>query len=207
MIAFVAIHYCWGHTQQAGSGHPRQSTRTDDDHDHLEWVLLPPCGQKYKGSGVSTSSMDSTPLKYTDQTRNASNVATGSKSNNPGAYQRGKMANVMHEMKRLKISILGISETRWAGKGYITTDKEIRFVYLGGMKHQQGVGVMLEKMAKLVDGYWQVSDRTIALRIDAKPRDLFLIQTYMSTNDHSDEETEEVYKHINKCLQVKRREM
>ena len=36
--------------------------------------------------------------------------------------QKGKLENVREEMKRIKISILGLSETRWKGAGCIKSD-------------------------------------------------------------------------------------
>ncbi|XP_023224327.1 craniofacial development protein 2-like [Centruroides sculpturatus] len=119
-------------------------------------------------------------------------------------YQTGKLANVIREMKILGISILGISEVRWTGRGDIKTEEGFRFIYSGGKEHERGVGFIIDRKTSCkIDGYWQISDRVIALRIKMKPRDMLIIQTYLPTTDHTDEEVEEVYQQINQCIQGK----
>jgi hypothetical protein len=51
-------------------------------------------------------------------------------------YQAGKLENVKQEMKRLKINILGMSETRWSDSGLVNTDS-MKFIYSGEDKHER----------------------------------------------------------------------
>ena len=45
--------------------------------------------------------------------------------------QKGKLQNVIQEMKRMNINILGLSEMRWKGAGCITSDG-YKVLYSGG---------------------------------------------------------------------------
>ena len=58
-------------------------------------------------------------------------------------YQKGKLNNVVQEMNRMRINILGISETRWTGSGEFTVEKH-KMIYSGGIRHERGVGVLLD---------------------------------------------------------------
>ncbi|ESO10379.1 hypothetical protein HELRODRAFT_183704 [Helobdella robusta] len=45
-------------------------------------------------------------------------------------YQTGKFENVKQEIKRMNLSILGLSETQWKKSGVITFEKG-KFIYSG----------------------------------------------------------------------------
>ena len=55
-------------------------------------------------------------------------------------YQSGKMDNIIMEMKRMKISILGVCEVRWTKSGKVTSEGTT-FTYSGGMEHKHSVGI------------------------------------------------------------------
>ena len=56
----------------------------------------------------------------------------------------GKLENVKHEMTRLGINIMGISETRWPGENEYYSD-EFRVIHSGGEESQRGVAIILDK--------------------------------------------------------------
>ena len=64
--------------------------------------------------------------------------------------QPGKLANVLKEMKRMGVGIMGVAETFWAKDGYFQTqlpeseggDKYCVF-YSGGKNRRRGVGVIV----------------------------------------------------------------
>jgi hypothetical protein len=56
--------------------------------------------------------------------------------------RRGKLENVKHEMGRMKINVLGLSEVRWKEAGDFMSDKW-RVVYSGGQESQRGVAIIL----------------------------------------------------------------
>ena len=59
-------------------------------------------------------------------------------------YQSGKMDNIIMEMKRMKISILGVCEVRWKQSGILTYEGTT-FIYLGGIEHKLGVGMLFDE--------------------------------------------------------------
>ena len=66
--------------------------------------------------------------------------------------RRGKTAQVVNEMRRYNISILGVSECRWLNNGSITTDTGETMLYSGRTdnKHYEGVALVLSKEAKKI---------------------------------------------------------
>ena len=57
-------------------------------------------------------------------------------------YQVGKLDNVIQEMKKMKIEILGIVETRWTESGKIRKDSHT-ILCSGGQKHRNRVGILM----------------------------------------------------------------
>jgi len=111
----------------------------------------------------------------------------------------GKVEIVEGEMERLHIGCLGISETRWSGKGHFVTDSGCTLVYsstdAGG---HAGVAVLLGKdWAKSLFGYNPISERVVTVRIAARPWNVTFIQAYAPTNQASEQDKQEFYA----CLQ------
>jgi endonuclease/exonuclease/phosphatase family metal-dependent hydrolase len=112
----------------------------------------------------------------------------------------GKLEEVKSEMKRYGLSILGVSEARWKGQGDLMSDG-VRIIYSGGEEEQRGVAIMLdEEVAKRVTEIEQCSDRLIMVRVSATPVDMIIIQVYMPTTDHEDDEIEEMYEQIESMI-------
>jgi exonuclease III len=108
-------------------------------------------------------------------------------------YQAGKLENVKQEMKRLRITILGMSETRWSDSGLINTDS-MKFIYPGGDKHERGVGVILDQnTAKCLEGYWPISDRVLLVKINSAFFKINIIQVYAPTADANEETIDRFY--------------
>lgn len=106
-------------------------------------------------------------------------------------FQAGKLANVILEMKRLNISILGISEARWSNQGKIDSD-DTTIIYSGGRNHMRGVAILLRSPFKeLISGYYAVSDRILLTKLETKPFKTSIIQIYAPTRDSTEEEIEE----------------
>ncbi|XP_060531543.1 uncharacterized protein LOC132705128 [Cylas formicarius] len=117
-------------------------------------------------------------------------------------YEAGKLANTIHEMDRLKISILGISETWWPGAGECNTENK-RFYYSGNndRDHRRGVGVIVTKeIAGSVTDFVPYSDRTMLLKIRTKPLNINIIQVYAPTLDRGDDEMDKFYGEIKELL-------
>ena len=50
-----------------------------------------------------------------------------------------------------------------------------------------------QDMAKMVKGYWTLSDRVLLLKIAGKPLDINIIQIYAPTSTSSNEDIEKFY--------------
>lgn len=67
----------------------------------------------------------------------------------------------------MEINTLGISELRWACTGRIESEQHT-VIYSGGGKHDRGVEIIFNKeVAKIVKGFWDISDR-----VQLKKKDL-----------------------------------
>ena len=114
--------------------------------------------------------------------------------------QLGKLENLKRGAESLNADIIGISETRYIEEDKVRLDS-YTFIYPGGSEHQHGVGFIIKSsIEKSILGYWPVRNRNIMLKLKAKPFDIAIIQTYVTTSFHSDDEVEEHYEEINKML-------
>ena len=119
----------------------------------------------------------------------------------------GKLENVKIEMKENGLSVLGLSEVRWRKeneeeeeRGDFMSD-DVRVIYSGGEECQRGVAVLLDKeWAKRVIGVEKRSDRLLMVKLKGEPRDIVIIQVYMPTSDHEDEEVEKMYEQIEELV-------
>lgn len=114
-------------------------------------------------------------------------------------YESGKIHNTIQEMKRLNISLLGISEMRWPGSGRIKIEDHV--VYYSGedsTRHSNGVAFILtNEMDRAVKNCLTISDRVILLQIQAKPAMINFIQVYAPTSTCTEEEIEQFYVDLN----------
>jgi exonuclease III len=121
-------------------------------------------------------------------------------------YAGGKLANVIREAERNKVDILGMSEVRWTGFDRITSDG-YDFIYSGGEKHENGVGILVsKKLSAMIEEMIPISDRVMAVVLNCKPKPLSIIQVYLPTSEHNDDEIEAVYEDIEKVLKKIRRD-
>ena len=115
-------------------------------------------------------------------------------------YQSGKMDNIIMEMKRLNIDIMGVCEVRWTGAGKLQSD-DVTFIYSCGEKHQYGVGVFLDKeCAQSLCGFWCISERIMMIRLRGRPLDITVIQCYAPTAECSEEEIEKFYQQLDQAV-------
>ena len=108
-------------------------------------------------------------------------------------YSAGKLAQVLNEMKRYHVDIMGINEMRWTDCGKMESDG-FTIYYSGGNKHERGVGIILTaEMARAVIAWEPVNDRIITIRLQTKYMKITLIQVYAPTNAADDKEKDEFY--------------
>ena len=62
-------------------------------------------------------------------------------------YQKDQLENVIQEMQRLKIDVLGLLEVRWTNPG--SFDKQgYHIIWSRGQKYQHGIGFILNSKSK-----------------------------------------------------------
>lgn len=75
----------------------------------------------------------------------------------------GKIETFEREMRNLGVGLLGICETRWTGVGEFLTDEGSTVIYSGGIQHEAGVGVILNKtLSRSLLGYRPINERIIS---------------------------------------------
>jgi len=113
--------------------------------------------------------------------------------------QIGKLELLEQEMTRMRLGCLGLSETRWTGKGHICTENGNTLIISGhDRKKQYGVGMLLDKeRSKTLLGYNPISERILTVKLAGKPYSVTLIQIYAPTNQAPENQKEAFYS----CLQ------
>jgi hypothetical protein len=106
-----------------------------------------------------------------------------------------KLANVINEMNRLHIDILGMSEVKWKGNSMFSTLHDYKVYYSGDdINHQYGVGVIVNRQkANYVTNVVPQSHRIMLIQLQSAPFKLNIIQVYAPTLDRADEEVEDFY--------------
>ena len=118
-------------------------------------------------------------------------------------YSTGRTAQVMKEMRRYKIGILGISECRWSGFGRLKTQTGETILYSGrdDEVHQSGVALALDKeSAKCLECWAPISDRIISARFYSRYIKISIIQVYAPTNEAEVEAKDDFYDQLQKVI-------
>ncbi|GFO50452.1 craniofacial development protein 2 [Plakobranchus ocellatus] len=130
------------------------------------------------------------------KTDNTSKIATW---NVRTLQQKGKLENVVKEMERMKLNILGLAEVRRKGAGSMKLGRKT-LIYSGGHTHERGVGILFDvTTAKSLGSWCPISDRIVIAKLIAKPLNLGIIQLYAPISDSEDVEVENFYEEIEKA--------
>ena len=104
--------------------------------------------------------------------------------------------STQEEMDKCELNVVGLSEVRWSGKGEIVSGN-YRMFYSGGVKAEKGVAVVLRNdVVKRLTKVDCCSDRLMFV----KPVDIVLVQVYIPTTNHDDDEIEKLYEEISEIL-------
>lgn len=118
--------------------------------------------------------------------------------------RKGKLENIKQEMLRNRLNILGLSEGRWKDNGDYPSG-DIRVIHTAGKQGIGGVAILLDKeVAKRVTKVDKHSDRLIMVKVQAEPVDMVIIQVYMPTTGHDENEIEEMYECIEKFMDAEK---
>ncbi|KAI5724481.1 hypothetical protein M8J77_003182 [Diaphorina citri] len=109
----------------------------------------------------------------------------------------GKLENLILEMKRLGIEIMGISECRLKDQGDYWNNN-FRIIYSGDAKGTAGVGIVLNKdWGRRVKNVVLYNNRIMLIKLQLNEKEeLDIIQIYMPTSGYTDEVIEEMYEQI-----------
>ena len=120
-------------------------------------------------------------------------------------YEQGKMAQAIAEMKRYKLDILGISESRGTKSGRMKTGMGETILFSGRQDdlHHEGVAIILKKgMEKYLMEWKPVNCRIILARLKGRQTNVSIIQCYAPTNDSDNMDKEAFYEQLQATFEV-----
>ena len=116
--------------------------------------------------------------------------------------QKGKIDNILKEMKRLKINILGLAEMRWKNQGDISKQGN-KIIWSGGTSFERGVGMILDQQStKYYKGHVAISDRVLLVKLRGPVIDTNIIQVYAPTEEATDADLIEFYTSLDKAKRM-----
>ena len=115
---------------------------------------------------------------------------------------QGKL-EMVKQMARVNIDILGISEVKWTGMGEFTSDDH--YIYYCGQEslRRNGVAIIVNKTVRnAVLGCNLKNDRMISVRFQGKPINITVIQVYAPTSNAEEAEVEWFYEDLQDLLEL-----
>ncbi|CAF2370343.1 unnamed protein product [Rotaria sp. Silwood2] len=104
-------------------------------------------------------------------------------------------------MERVGVDICGLAEIRWEGQGHFNTTKGHTVIYSGNEKRgQHGVAIWIHrKIAKAIISYEPVNERMMVVRLNARPKNITLVQVYAPTTTAEEEVTATFYEELERA--------
>ena len=106
-------------------------------------------------------------------------------------------------MARVNVNILGISKLKWTGMGEFNSDDH--YIYYCGQESlgRNGVAIMVNKRVRnAVLGCNLKNDRMISVRLQGKPFNITVIQTYAPTSNAEEAKVEWFYEGLQDLLEL-----
>ena len=115
---------------------------------------------------------------------------------------QGKL-EVVKEMARVNVDILGISELKWTGMGEFNSDDHYIHYCRQESLRRKGVAIMVNKRVRnAVLGCNLKNDRMISVRFQGKPFNITVIQAYVPTSNTEEAEVERFYEDLQHLLEL-----
>src|SRR6267154_1989270 len=120
----------------------------------------------------------------------------------------GKLANVLKEMKRTGVRIMGVEETFWDKEGSFPTQlpeseggDKYHVFYSGGKRKRRGVGVIVrEEVVKSVMMWEPISERITIMKLKVAPINMLIVQIYAPCEDDKEEEKDRFYETLDQII-------
>ena len=118
-------------------------------------------------------------------------------------YAVGQLDILLHQIRKLRWSVMGIAETRWTGTGEMNKgDHKIIYTGREDGKHQEGVALIMDKRAtRALIGYTTRGSRLIKARFRTAMGKTTIIQVYAPTATSTEEEIEDFYENLQEMIQ------
>ena len=107
-------------------------------------------------------------------------------------FDTGRLAQVIAEMRKYNLHILGISESRWTGSGRLRSNKGETILYSGREddQHHEGVAIILRKgIEKCLLEWKSINSRLLKIRMRGKKVNAMLPQTTVTMKIKTDSMT------------------
>ena len=115
---------------------------------------------------------------------------------------QGKL-EVIKQMSRVNIDILGIRELRWTGMGEFNSDDH--YIYYCGQEslRRNGEAIIVNKRVQnAVLGCNLKNNRMISVCFQGKPFNITVIQAYATTSNSEEAEVEQFYEDLQDLLEL-----
>ena len=114
----------------------------------------------------------------------------------------GKEQELIREMRKYDLGVMGVSETKWKGCG--ARDIEDHYAIFSGVSEgraRPGVAVILsEEMRRCVKSWKCVSERIVVVKLKVAKECYTLVQVYAPTDDSRDEAKDRFYAEMQKVV-------
>src|SRR6267154_3280190 len=113
----------------------------------------------------------------------------------------GKLANVLKEMKRMRVGIMRVAETFWTKEGSFPTQlpeseegDKYQVFYSGRKKKRRGVRVIVrEEVAKSVMMWEPIWERIMIMKLKVATINMLIVQIYAPCENDKEEEKDRFY--------------